>query len=292
MNDHRDNYSFRTTMEDIYGDLDTDYRGDTSDNVSSSFGDTSESIGVKKRRKRKKKRRKKHYLLRIILFILLIAGLYTFLTSSIFAIDEIRIEDNTLISDEEIINLSGVNIGDNMFKKTRGKVMDGLRENPYIADVKIKRKLPNIYIMSVEERRPVIAVAYEGKFVILDEQGYAVDSNDSNMSATIVTGIAIESYEPGEIPVFEDSGRLNEIRKFIININETGLYFKKLEITSAFSVKCYVTDTLMCLGASKDILQNAEAIKVVLYDLDQKGVKRGVIRVGEDGYASFSPITE
>ena len=112
------------------------------------------------------------------------------------------------------------------------------------------------------------------------------------MSATIVTGIAIESYEPGEIPVFEDSGRLNEIRKFIININETGLYFKKLEITSAFSVKCYVTDTLMCLGASKDILQNAEAIKVVLYDLDQKGVKRGVIRVGEDGYASFSPITE
>ncbi|MCI8512955.1 MAG: hypothetical protein HFE83_13365, partial [Lachnospiraceae bacterium] len=57
MNDHRDNYSFRTTMEDIYGDLDTDYRGDTSDNVSSSFGDTSESIGVKKRRKRKKKRR-------------------------------------------------------------------------------------------------------------------------------------------------------------------------------------------------------------------------------------------
>ena len=58
------------------------------------------------------------------------------------------------------------------------------------------------------------------------------------------------------------------------------------------TVKGYVTDTMVCSGQSSDIISQLEEIKAVLYDLDQKGIKRGVIRVGSDNYISFSPITE
>ena len=45
-------------------------------------------------------------------------------------------------------------------------------------------------------------------------------------------------------------------------------------------------------GKSDERRAQLEEIKAVLYDLDQKGIKRGVIRVGSDNYISFSPITE
>jgi cell division protein FtsQ len=279
---------YRNTQPDIYRDYDTDY--DTtrqSDNDSLTVGKNEN-----KRSKKRSKRRKKHYLLRFIILIAAAAGLYAFLVSSVFSIDRIVIEGNTLISDDEIIAMSGVAEGDNMFKATNHKVKSALAENQYIADVKVKRTLPNIYTIVLTERLPVIAIQNNGKYIILDEEGYAVDEADSTMYATLVTGININSYEIGDVPEFEDGARFKEVSNLITNVNNSGMFFKKVELETSLTVKCYITDTLICSGESSVIVSNIEQIKAVLYDLDQKGVKRGIIKVGSDNYISFSPVTE
>lgn len=196
------------------------------------------------------------------------------------------------MSDDDIIKLSGVKVGDNMFERTGHKVKEALTENKYIADVKVSRELPNIYKIKITERQPVIAVSYNGKYIILDEEGYAVDEADSTMHATLVTGIKINKYELGEIPKFDDSANFKEAGELIKAVNDSGMFFKKVELGSSMTVKGYVTDTMVCSGQSSDIISQLEEIKAVLYDLDQKGIKRGVIRVGSDNYISFSPITE
>ena len=284
---------YKDTQTDIYSGYATDY-----DTMSWQIDDekakaqSAEPEKPAAPAKKRKKRRKKHYLLRFLVLIALIAGAYVFLTSPVFSIDQITIEGNTLMSDDDIIKLSGVKVGDNMFEQTGHKVKKALTENKYIADVKVSRELPNIYKIKITERQPVIAVSYNGKYIILDEEGYAVDEADSTMHATLVTGLKINKYELGEIPKFDDSANFKEAGELIKAVNDSGMFFKKVELGSSMTVKGYVTDTMVCSGQSSDIISQLEEIKAVLYDLDQKGIKRGVIRVGSDNYISFSPITE
>ena len=284
---------YKDTQTDIYSGYDTAYdtmSWQTDDEKAKAQSAEPEKPAAPA--KKRKKRRKKHYLLRFLVLIALIEGAYVFLTSPVFSIDQITIEGNTLMSDDDIIKLSGVKVGDNMFERTGHKVKEALTENKYIADVKVSRELPNIYKIKITERQPVIAVSYNGKYIILDVEGYAVDEADSTMHATLVTGIKINKYELGEIPKFDDSANFKEAGELIKAVNDSGMFFKKVELGSSMTVKGYVTDTMVCSGQSSDIISQLEEIKAVLYDLDQKGIKRGVIRVGSDNYISFSPITE
>ena len=79
---------------------------------------------------------------------------------------------------------------------------------------------------------------------------------------------------------------LNMINK----VNESGLYFKRIEMLTATSVKANITDTLLCQGECINIAENTEELKAAIYDLGQKQVSRGVINVSGDGYASFNPV--
>ncbi len=283
---------YRGSQADIYGGYDADY------DTSWQFGEEAAQQSdvqpetQKKPVKKRKKRRKKHYFLRFLLTIAVAVACYMFLTSSVFSIDRIVIEGNTLISDDDIRELSGVAQGDNMFKQTGHKVKKALKENQYIAKVKISRELPNIYKITITERIPVIAIQHKGKYVILDAEGYVVDEADSTMHATLVTGLKINEYEPGHVPEFNDSANFKGVSALIEAVNDAGMFFKKVELGNSLNVKGYVTDTLICSGQSSDIISQLEEIKAVLYDLNQKEIKRGIVKVGSDNYISFSPITE
>lgn len=277
------------TITNIYDGYDTDYDTARQEDDPSAEPEKKQAQAPPAKRK---KRRKKHYFLRFLGLVAAGAAVYLFLTSSIFSVDSIKVEGNTLMSDDEIIALSGVSRGDNMFQQTSRKVKKALLENQYIADVKIQRELPNIYIISITERVPVMAVARSGAYVILDEEGVAVDEADSTMHATLVTGLTINDCALGEVPEFNDSARFREASILIRKVNNSGMFFKKLEVTDNLDFKGYVTDTLIITGSGEDIADNLENIKAVLYDLNQKGIRRGLVTVGNDNYISFSPITE
>ena len=63
----------------------------------------------------RKKRRKKHYLLKLIIIIAVLAGIYAGLHIERFDINGVAVGGNKEISDEEILKLSGISTGDNIF---------------------------------------------------------------------------------------------------------------------------------------------------------------------------------
>ena len=65
------------------------------------------------------------------------------------------------------------------------------------------------------------------------------------MHATLVTGIKINTYELGEIPKFDDSANFKEAGELIKAVNDSGMFFKKVELGSSMTVKGYVTDTMI-----------------------------------------------
>ncbi len=297
----RKNDSFRTST-DIFGGFDSDFgRYDTEYEPGYGTEDmqsqqpvepTKARKKLRGKKKKKKKRKKKHYLLRFIITIIVLVVLYLFLSSAIFDIEDIRVENNAILSDQQIIDASGIKEGQNIFAAGGFKTKRSLKKNPYVEDVDIDRKLPGKIVISVDETQPTVAIQYSGKYILLNETGEYVDVNESNMYATKVEGIRITSFQEGKEPKFDDAKKFNEVLKLVNGINNAGMFLKKVEISSSLTIKGYISETLMVSGTANAILSNMDNLKYMLYDLDQKGIKRGIIRIGEDGYSSFSPVTE
>ena len=64
---------------------------------------------------KKRRRRKKRYLLRFLLLILLCVGIYFGVHIDYFKVDGIAVVGNEEISDEEILKLSELEVGENIF---------------------------------------------------------------------------------------------------------------------------------------------------------------------------------
>lgn len=287
----RNNDSFKTST-DIYTGHDTNY----SDMYQKKSSDAEEYISDEENAAltKKKKRRKKHYMLRIVLFVGALVGLYLFLTSSVFSISEISIKDNRLITDDTIIKEIGIKPGDNMFKWTEFSVRRALKSNPYIKSINVKRKLPDKYIVVVEEIIPTAAIAEDNIYLIMDSDGTVMDTADGTMTATLITGLKVKKYKKGELPEFKDDARFKEIMNLINKAGSSKLYFKKIKADgkSGDSIKAYVSDTMMCSGRTEDIINALEGLKAILYDLHENGVERGRIKIDNSGYAAFSPVTD
>ena len=67
---------------------------------------------------KKRRRRKKRYLLRFLLLILLCVGIYFGVHIDYFKVDGIAVVGNEEISDEEILKLSELEVGENIFAST------------------------------------------------------------------------------------------------------------------------------------------------------------------------------
>ena len=89
----------------------------------------------------KKKKRRLKILKWTSLFVLIIGGISLFLLSDLFNIKEIKVLNNNKITELEIKNLSGLQINQNMFKFLEISVEEKIKQNPYIENVEVRRKL-------------------------------------------------------------------------------------------------------------------------------------------------------
>ena len=84
--------------------------------------------------------------------ILLCVGIYFGVHIDYFKVDGIAVVGNEEISDEEILKLSELEVGENIFDVHPLFAQHRIKENLYIEKVRVKRKLPNKIEISVTER--------------------------------------------------------------------------------------------------------------------------------------------
>ncbi len=245
----------------------------------------------KEKIRKKKKRKKKRYLLKFIIMVALAVGMYFFLNSSLFDIQKITVEENNYYTVEQVISLAGAKTGENLFETSLPQMKEKLLADPYIKNVKLKRKLPDQVVIIVEERKEDAAVPYGNKYIIIDNEGMVLRKADTEPSLTLLMGMTIENMEPGTPLAVEENAVLTDTLKLLHEIKNYELFFKKIDISNII-VKAYIYDQLVCEGTPENIMGNLDSLQEVLYDLYTKGIERGVIKMGSDKYFSFSPLVE
>ncbi len=240
---------------------------------------------------KKKRRRKRYILLKILLLSAFCAGAYYFASSSFFDIDKLTVKNNNQYTAQQIIDISGAKTGGNLFRLSSEIMKDKLLKDPYIKNVRISKKLPDEIIIAVEERRETAAVPYGEEYIIIDAEGIVLRQSPIEPELTVFSGMTLTNIEAGTALEVEESSQLSGALNLLRSMEEHDIYFKRMEFVGLL-IKAYIYDGLVCEGSPENILKSMDDLEDVLYDLYVQGIERGAIKVGDNGYYSFSALVE
>ena len=156
----------------------------------------------------------KKALINVSLIILIITAITLFLLSPIFNIENISIKNNEKLSQEEIISLSQIEKGTNLFKIRNTEIKNNIKENAYVDEVKVNRILPNTIEITVTERKVAYLLEYGSSYAYIDEQGYILEISSANITDKIkIRGYKTteDNIKPGNRLIKEDLNKLNDV---------------------------------------------------------------------------------
>jgi cell division protein FtsQ len=233
-----------------------------------------------KARTRKKSRPKLPFRFRLIIGLILIIpigiGIYFILSLPIWRISEVVVSGAKLLSAEEIRDLSGVPITENLFLTSFARVRNNLRQITAIKSFRIYRIPPATVYIRIEERKPVAVVLLRGKSAIIDEAGFVLNRTP---------GLTLNVSDMADLPVVSGvtstdvsaDGQINpQISRLITDIildlaQRLGSPRIQLE-TGGFERITFMLDDLLKvkLGRDEEIRRKMEVFKALLKVIEGK----------------------
>ncbi|MEA4922037.1 MAG: FtsQ-type POTRA domain-containing protein [Eubacteriaceae bacterium] len=244
-------------------------------------------------KKKKKKRKKKHGFLWFCVIVIIAAAVIVFMNSSFFGVDRITVKGSKNYSVNEIVKMSGVKEGDNIFRIFGGTVEKNLKKDSYVQAADIERKLPGELIIRVTERKEAAYLVYGKEYVIIDDHGYVLNTTSKKPELTMIDDMTIKSMNKGELLETDQDSVLKDAISIIKLMKKEELFFKRISVGKVV-VRAYVYDDLVCKGIIKNVKRAMKDgdLEEIIYDLYKKGVKKGTVNIGSGKYCSYSPKVE
>lgn len=137
---------------------------------------------------KKNKGKHKKKIIRAVIYITLVVfvlsllfligfGIYKLSTSPKYNLANVTFEGNVKYSYEELRAVLGIEDGTNLFRVSKGKVIDNLETLSYIEKVKVSKKYPDTLVLKITEYEPYF-FAYNkevDKYVKLTKQGIILE---------------------------------------------------------------------------------------------------------------------
>ena len=151
-----------------------------------------------------------------VLAVLITAVAILLAMSVFFKISRIDVAGAESYSPEEIIEASGIEVGENLFFVDRfGAASHIFAKLPYIDTVTVTRQLPNHILITVSESKAAACVTFEDGRYAVNHNGKVISAvDDSEAEGLIrVTGIKVKEPKPGTQleAEKEDAGKLETL---------------------------------------------------------------------------------
>lgn len=196
------------------------------------------------------KRRRKRKVFEALFFTLLIAiGIFVALSLTVlFKIETIDVKGDTRYSQEQVIEAAQVNLGDNLWLTTSGKLTEKASVAlPYVKKIKVSRSVPANIVLEVIETTPKYSIKADDKYVLIDESGKVLETGAAKKGKTVLlSGIECEAFVPGmpikvisqenyelamEIVSYADAKEMNLTKIDVSDINQiTAIYNSKIRL--------------------------------------------------------------
>jgi len=155
------------------------------------------------RRQDRRQKFKRRALAGLGLLLMAMAGWggYWLSNSSWFDLKQILVEGNQTIQADALRRLTGLRLGTNILKVTPEDLAQNLKANPFVKTAEVKRQYPDKLLIRITERTPAAIASNGGKHLVLDEEGYCLQSltlmsADRSELPRIAAGSALQTLKP------------------------------------------------------------------------------------------------
>jgi len=243
--------------------------------------------------RRRRKRKKPHLLLKVTIAILAVVGLYKFLMSDFFGVETITVTGNIYYTQSQIVELSGIVKGENIFRLRTGRVERALESDPYIRFAEAKKDLPGEMLVTVEERAEAVMVKMPapteaGEYIVVDFEGFILRICEQQEMIPVIEGLTPIDPAPGSPLKVKEVDMLGPSLKFFETVGKYDFYFSRIDVAGVIA-QADIYDGLVCRGDLSAIEASIEEIRLIVADLNTQGISRGIINVSGTGTCSFTP---
>lgn len=194
---------------------------------------------------------------RIFLCLILPVCIFILLINIIeFPIKNIFISGNTILSDQEIIELADVSNYPSIFKYSSNDIKKKLKSNKYIADVKVyKKNLKELYI-EIDENKPILYYSYSDETIFSNMKSYKGNFSNlillnytpseyydllvkglTSLNSNILIRISEIQYVPNEVDDERFLLTMNDSNYVYITLSKIELLDSYIEIVKSFDGK-------------------------------------------------------
>ena len=170
----------------------------------------------------------------IAIFFILLA-VFIILHTSLFNVKNIIVEGNEHLSKEDVIELSKINLDENIYKNSKKEIRNALLESAYIEDARIKKELPKTVKLDITERKINYMIQFADTYVYLNNQGYMLEQTTEKADVPIIVGLSTDqnSIIIGSRINDDDLSKMNRIIKIceLARINDLGNLISKINIS-------------------------------------------------------------
>ncbi len=268
---------------------------------------SNESIGEDNRRARyatpqrradarKRRRRRALLLFYIFTFVIVITSAVVVSLTVLFKIDTIQVSGTSRYSTEEIIKVTGIKKGENLFlAKTKEASAAIPQKLPYIATAKVIRRLPAKICIEVKEETISGAILYEGKYAVVSTIGKVLELAEKiPENCPSIKGLELTKAEVGKNIVYKQTSQQTMFKSLTAAISDNKLgKITAIDVSSPSKIQIiYDKRITMNLGLPSDFDYKIRFAKSILDAGKIKDNEKGTLNLSvavEDNNAFFDP---
>ncbi len=229
-----------------------------------------------------------------MVYILAIAAVVVGI-GSFFKISDIQVTGNVIYSSKEILEVTGIEPGDNLFLINKQDIEESILENRGFVDtVTISRKLPDCVEINIRESQLLAYVELEGTYFIMNRKCEILSKTDSAGAAGHIQIVGVEPLSPrvGELLTLGAAESAKE--EYLADVMEMMLqkdiyrYVSQIDASNISSLKFnYRGDLVVDLGKNEELARKFDMLESIIADLAEND--RGTISLAKVGEGHFIP---
>lgn len=193
---------------------------------------------------------------------------YAFVTDSpYFAVKHISISGTNMLSEDAVLELTGIELGVNCFSVDLHEVENRVATSPWCASVSVKRLLPDSFEIVVQEHEPAF-------WIVRDDELYYAD-----IQGNILAPVVVETFRALPQLTIGHGGdvflpRLGELfeafKEAQIPVNKSLLSW--VRVSAGKGIEWYIDEPALLISVDVENLgTNLERTRLVLKDLGRRG---------------------
>ena len=197
---------------------------------------------TRKRAERQRKIRKRRLKAFFVFFVLLSLCVCVVLSFTVFfPIKNITASGSKIYSSEEIIKISGVEVGDNLFAANKNSAQKSLKKNlPYVETVTFKRTFPDTLKIIVKDAEEFAGYKIGKKYYIVSKSGWVLSEQDKAPKNIFTVNAKKVECKVGTQIKFLDNSQRELIESISASLSGKDITVNNIDVTNIIELKAKV----------------------------------------------------